>query len=113
MRVYHPGRFDERSFVLDEGTTVIGRAADCEISILDNGRSRRHSAIEIVGGESFLIDLASKNGSFVDGVRVTREELHPGDVIRLGEVEVEVELELGARGLVDDSRTRVDRCRRW
>lgn len=43
--VYHPGRFDERSFVLDEGTTVIGRAADCEISILDNGLSRPHSAI--------------------------------------------------------------------
>jgi signal transduction histidine kinase len=102
--VYHPGRFDERSFELDEGTTVIGRAADCEISILDNGLSRRHSAIEIVGGESFLVDLQSKNGSFVNGVRVTRKELHPGDVIRLGEVV----FELGERGLVDDARTRVD-----
>jgi two-component system NtrC family sensor kinase len=84
--VYHPGRFDERCFALDEGTTVIGRAAECEICILDNGLSRRHSAIETIGGKSYLIDLKSKNGSFVNGVRVERERIQPDDVIRLGEV---------------------------
>jgi two-component system, NtrC family, sensor kinase len=102
--VYHPGRFDERSFALDEGTTVIGRATECEISILDNGLSRRHSAIEIIGGESFLVDLKSKNGSFVNNVRVTREALHPGDLIRLGEV-----LFVFNDGpLDDDAETRID-----
>lgn len=84
--VYHPGRFDERSFALEEGTTVIGRASECEICILDNGLSRRHSAIETIGGQSFLLDLKSKNGSFVNGVRIEREALRPGDVIRLGDV---------------------------
>jgi two-component system, NtrC family, sensor kinase len=84
--VYHPGRFDERSFALAEGTTVIGRASECEVCILDNGLSRRHSAIETISGKSYLVDLRSKNGSFVNGVRVDREALQPGDVIRLGEV---------------------------
>jgi signal transduction histidine kinase len=84
--VYHPGRFDERAFTIDEGTTVIGRAAECEISILDNGLSRRHAAIETSGGASFLIDLKSKNGSFVNGARVERTAIALGDVIRLGEV---------------------------
>ena len=84
--VYHPGRFDERSFTLAEGTTVIGRASECEVCILDNGLSRRHSAIETIDGKSYLVDLRSKNGSFVNGVRVDREALQPGDVIRLGEV---------------------------
>ena len=85
--VYHPGRFDERAFTIEEGTTVIGRATECEISILDNGLSRRHSAIETIGGESFLLDLKSKNGSFVNNVRVERQALALGDVIRLGEVQ--------------------------
>jgi signal transduction histidine kinase len=84
--VYHPGRFDERCFALDEGTTVIGRAAECGICILDNGLSRRHAAIEILGEKSVLVDLNSKNGTFVNGARVTREELRHGDLIRLGEV---------------------------
>jgi signal transduction histidine kinase len=104
LLVYHPGRFDERSFVLDEGTTVIGRAAECEISILDNGLSRRHSAIETTGGESVLVDLKSKNGSFVNGVRVSREALRPGDLIRLGEVL----FEFGERGPADEAPTRID-----
>ena len=104
LLVYHPGRFDERSFVLEEGTTVIGRATDCEISILDNGLSRRHSAIEILGGESFLVDLESKNGSFVNGVRVSREALRPGDLIRLGEVM----FAFGVSELTDQDPTRVD-----
>ena len=85
--VYHPGSFDERSFTIEEGTTVIGRAVECEICILDNGLSRRHSAIETSGGKSFLVDLKSKNGSFVNGARVTRQALEVGDVIQLGEVQ--------------------------
>ena len=84
--VYHPGRFDERGFTIEEGTTVIGRASECEICILDNGLSRRHSAIETASGASFLQDLHSKNGSFVNGVRVERTALQPGDTIRLGDV---------------------------
>jgi len=104
LLVYHPGRFDERSFVLEEGTTVIGRATDCEISILDNGLSRRHSAIEILGGESFLVDLKSKNGSFVNGARVSREALRPGDLIRLGEVM----FAFSVSDLTDQDPTRVD-----
>ena len=84
--VYHPGRFDERAFTIEEGTTVIGRAEECEIAILDNGLSRRHSAIETINGKSSLVDLKSKNGSFVNGVKVERQALVPGDVIRLGEV---------------------------
>lgn len=85
--VYHPGSFDERSFTIEEGTTVIGRAVECEICILDNGLSRRHSVIETSGGKSVLVDLKSKNGSFVNGALVERKALELGDVIRLGEAQ--------------------------
>lgn len=85
--VYHPGSFDEKSFTIEEGTTVIGRASECAICILDNGLSRRHSAIEALGGKIFLVDLNSKNGSFVNGARVERQALALGDVICLGEVQ--------------------------
>jgi signal transduction histidine kinase len=102
--VYHPGRFDERCFTIEDGTTVIGRAAECEICILDNGLSRRHSALETVDGKTFLVDLRSKNGSFVNGVRADRLALAPGDLIRLGDVQ----FTFGDSPTTGDDRTTID-----
>ncbi len=42
----------------------------------------------IVGEPSLLQDLNSTNGTFLDGNRVTRAELHDGSVIRLGSTEL-------------------------
>ena len=89
--VYHSGHFDERCFAIEDGTTVIGRASECEICILDNGLSRRHSALETVDGTTYLVDLRSKNGSFVNGVRAERVALEAGDMIRLGDVQFSFE----------------------
>jgi pSer/pThr/pTyr-binding forkhead associated (FHA) protein len=36
-----------------------------------------------------LEDLGSNNGTFVNGNRVTEAQLHDGDIIRIGETEVE------------------------
>lgn len=51
------------------------------------GVSRRHAEIVQQGGQWFLLDLNSTNGSFVNNQRVspnTRHPLQPGDQIRLG-----------------------------
>ncbi len=64
----------------------IGRDQDADIVIDESTVSRRHA--EIVGsGDGFvLLDLESKNGSFVNEVQVGRmgQSLNDGDEIRFG-----------------------------
>jgi pSer/pThr/pTyr-binding forkhead associated (FHA) protein len=70
--------------------TSIGRK-DVDIRINDLDLSRKHAAIEIVGGrQAFVRDLASTNGTFVNGSRITYQELRQGDLIQIGQCVFEV-----------------------
>ena len=45
---------------------------------------RQHALIQYVGGDYYLTDKGSRNGSFVNGVRVTEKQtLRHGDVVRI------------------------------
>jgi DNA-binding winged helix-turn-helix (wHTH) protein len=79
--------FERRPIPLVEGANVIGRAADSAIPIDSPGMSRYHARIVVAGGEAILEDLGSKNGTHLNGARVTKEcPLADGDQIRLGTV---------------------------
>lgn len=68
--------------------TILGRAVDCDIQILAQGVSRQHAAIIVNDeGEPYLMDLASKNGTFVDGVPILRVRLEPGMSFRISSSE--------------------------
>jgi two-component system, cell cycle response regulator len=68
-----------------EGVTVLGRGRDATIRIDDAGVSREHTRITpAVTGQFMLEDLGSLNGTYVDGRRVQRAELHSGDRIHIG-----------------------------
>lgn len=94
--VYRPGQRDAREFVLTGVATVIGRAPECDVFIPHKGLSRRHAEIRLLGGRFFLVDLGSKNGSFVGGVQVQRQEIVPGDAIRLGDLSFSFAVETAA-----------------
>ena len=51
--------------------------------------SRNQCVIECEGSRFVLKDLNSTNGTLVNGNSVTEIELHPGDVIELGEMQLE------------------------
>ena len=63
---------------------MIGRENHCGLQIIDRGVSREHAKIVRVGEMVFLHDLGSRNGSYVNGERVTEELLREGDTIRVG-----------------------------
>jgi hypothetical protein len=66
-----------------EGITL-GRDEECNVTIPDRQVSRRHAKIDRRGGKTFLQDLASKNGTCVNGVPVNEEvEIKDGDVIQI------------------------------
>ena len=57
--------------------------------------SRDHFALEVGVAAVILRDLGSTNGTFVNGSRVERYILAPGDSVRAGETIFRVELNLG------------------
>lgn len=71
-------------FPLNKERLSIGRAPDNDICIENLAVSGRHAAIETVLKDSFLIDLGSTNGTFVNGAAITRHTLKNGDYITIG-----------------------------
>ncbi len=80
-------------FVLESAPISIGRAANNEIVInADEYASTRHARIEPRRDGIYVEDVGSTNGTYVNGVRLTREQrLVPGDLIRVGETDLRFE----------------------
>jgi len=68
---------------LENRETIIGRAADCDISIKDSRISRHHLQIALEGGQAIIEDLGSTNGTFVNGERVAKHVLQNGDQVHI------------------------------
>jgi transcriptional regulator of acetoin/glycerol metabolism len=66
------------------GDALIGRDEECVAQLSGQDVSRRHAAIRVQGPHSVLMDLGSRNGTWVNGRRITSVVLAPGDVVRVG-----------------------------
>ena len=91
--VRDPGREHVRSFVQDR--VIVGRARSCEVCLPDMAVSTRHVEIRLEGNEYKAVDLGSRNGTFVDGVRLVPHRprrLANGDVLGVAEFDVRFRL---------------------
>jgi len=73
------------------GILAIGRAADNDIRIEDHTISGHHAKIVTFFNASYIEDLDSTNGTFVNDQRVTKRTLRPNDVIQVGHHRLVVE----------------------
>ena len=72
----------------------LGRGKDNQIRLEDNQASRRHALIRRQAEGYLISDLASSNGTFVNGARIrVPVQLCPGDQIKIGATLLEVTLE--------------------
>jgi pSer/pThr/pTyr-binding forkhead associated (FHA) protein len=78
---------------LKDGAVSIGRAADNDIHIKDSTVSSQHAKIVTYFDASYVEDLGSTNGTFVNGKRIQKHILNPGDVIAVGTHTLKVENE--------------------
>ncbi len=69
---------------------VLGRAADCDLRLRDDTVSRHHAEVRCEDGIWVISDLDSTNGVYVNGRRVWRAEIRPGDEIALASVALTV-----------------------
>jgi pSer/pThr/pTyr-binding forkhead associated (FHA) protein len=105
-----------RLVVVEEGTQAtlefrqrvvrVGRAIDNDVRLAGALASRHHCRIELEGDGAWVIDLGSSNGTQVNGRRVERKLLRPGDVLGVGAARLQVELEgEDAPPSADDTQT--------
>lgn len=73
-------------FKLYEGRNIIGRNADCNISVNDNMVSGKHAVILFRAGKYSITDSQSSHGTFVNDRDIDLEPcyLQDGDMIRMG-----------------------------
>jgi hypothetical protein len=80
------GSVDDEVIGLDRPLTVIGRRQGSDIVIYDTNVSRMHAQIKREGSRLMIEDTNSSNGTIVNEERIERpRELHPGDVIKIGD----------------------------
>lgn len=83
--------WSDREIELREGANVLGRDHDAVAWIDVYSVSRRHARIVVSGASATIEDLGSKNGTFLDGRRLTSAQpLSDGSRVKVGTVEMTV-----------------------
>ncbi len=82
--VYQISGREMLEMALRQGHTLIGRSTLCDVRIDSSMVSRRHALISYTAGGAVLVDLNSTNGTLVDGRRIRRHDLKPGETIEVG-----------------------------
>src|SRR6185312_8470758 len=78
---------------LDDATALtIGRAAPAELKVADPSLSRRHARLSREGEAVRVVDLGSRNGTWVGGRRIEDAIVRAGDTIVLGQCTIAVQL---------------------
>ena len=78
---------------IDDHPLVVGRDPQCDLFFADKKLSRRHARFERDGDGIRLVDLESRNGSWVNEERVEERLLTSSDAVRLGSLSVTLESE--------------------
>ena len=81
------GPMANQTLSLSEEVTTIGSVAGNTVVLADPAVSRKHAGIRKVNGTYELADLGSTNGVYVNGHKVPKKTLEPGDIIRVGNTE--------------------------
>jgi len=82
-----------RAHELSVDRTTIGRVEDNTFQIADPSVSSHHCEVHLRGNDIVIRDLNSTNGSFINGNKTEEGVLKPGQVLRLGQVELKLEVE--------------------
>jgi pSer/pThr/pTyr-binding forkhead associated (FHA) protein len=95
--VVSPGAAHERMLTLDSPARTIGRAADNDLCLDDPYVSRHHAVVRCAGSAVLVEDAGSAAGVLVNGQPIDGPALlRPGDVIRLGRIDLQFRSEEGS-----------------
>lgn len=92
------GKYQGGEFPLIQGRDIhIGRSNDLDMVLAEDMVSRRHARITYQTEEIIIEDLASTNGTFVNGEKIKRAKLREGDRVLIGTSILKVVVSEGVR----------------
>lgn len=75
---------------LGPGAISLGRAGDNDIALEDKSVSAYHARIFTYFNTSYIEDLDSTNGTYLNDKKIHKHIIHPGDVVRLGHLDIKI-----------------------
>ena len=81
-----------KTFPMRQDRFLIGRSDHCDLPIADSSVSGRHAEISRTDGDIKIRDVGSANGIYLNGERVEEAELFDGDVLRLGQTSIRIDV---------------------
>tara|TARA_B100001093_G_scaffold446601_1_gene451036 strand:- start:22 stop:420 length:399 start_codon:yes stop_codon:yes gene_type:complete len=83
IQVEGPGA--PREVALGPGPMVVGRSEHCDVQIISGHVSRQHAVIQMVVDNMECRDLLSRNGTWLNDLRVHSATLREGDIVQIGD----------------------------
>src|SRR5437667_154152 len=80
-----------RTHDLKTDKTTIGRVEDNTFQISEPSVSSHHCEVMVRGNEVIVKDLNSTNGTYINGEKITESPIKPGQILRLGQIEMRLE----------------------
>jgi DNA-binding NtrC family response regulator len=102
-----------KGFRIDDVTTrrvLIGQSPACDVQLSDRSVSRRHAALESDPDGLRLVDLGSRNGTWVGRLRVRDTYVNDGEVVRFGDASVRLETDGVLHTLSASEEVSFQRC---
>lgn len=96
-------------YPLDQETLTIGRKTDNDIHIDNLAVSGKHAKILTILNDSFIEDLDSTNGTFINGEKINRHALQNGEIIAIGKHELTYVNDAADAGTGDFEKTLIIR----
>ena len=76
---------------LTVGYNVIGRSPNCQIKLASNAVSKEHATVLVTDdGKVIITDMNSRNGTFVNGLRVQNQKLQAGDKLTFHDLIIDI-----------------------
>ncbi len=103
--IIHTDQNSTEELLLTEGTVTIGRTKDNDIQIDDPAVSAYHAKLVSFFKPTYIQDLRSTNGTYVNGSRVMEHTLEHGDIITIGKHNIYFSKESGFASTPDPDHT--------
>jgi pSer/pThr/pTyr-binding forkhead associated (FHA) protein len=84
LLVVKRGAADGSRFLLDTDLSQAGRHPNADIFLDDVTVSRKHAEFKRIGTDFEVLDQASLNGTYLNGVRIDSAKLTSGDEVQIG-----------------------------
>jgi len=80
-----------RTHDLKAEKTTVGRVEDNSFQIAEPSVSSHHAELLLRGNDVIVRDLNSTNGTFINGEKIAESPIKPGQILRLGQIEMRLE----------------------